>query len=110
MSQFNRPPRSTNLNFERLSQQMLTLQDELDRLIIRLPEEKRLKTQDFGLQMLLYYQGMSLPQYDYPPYVKADLLKQMQDLLFNYGVIDKKNNLTEFIDNRFVKKIYEKLK
>lgn len=75
-----------------------------------LPEEKRLETQDFGLQMLLYYKGMSLPQYDYPPYVRTDLLKQMQDLLFNYGVIDKKNKLSKFIDNRFVKKIYEELK
>ncbi len=75
-----------------------------------LPEEKRLQTQDFGLQILLYYKGMSLPQYNYPPLVKVDLLVQMQDLLYDYKVIDKKSNLDEFIDNSFVEKTYEKLK
>lgn len=75
-----------------------------------LPEEKRLESKDFGLQMLLYYKGMSLPQYNYPPFVKIDLLNQMQDLLFSYKVINHKKDLNKFIDNSFVEKIYEELK
>lgn len=75
-----------------------------------LPEEKRLESRDFGLQMLLYYKGMSLPQYNYPPVVNVDLLNQMQDLLFNYKIIGKKTNLNKFIDNNFVKKVYEEIK
>lgn len=75
-----------------------------------LPEEKKLESQDFGLQMLLYYKGMSLPQYNYPPLISLDLLEQMQGLLFDYKIIKQKSNLKKFIDNRFVKEIYEELK
>jgi len=75
-----------------------------------LPEEKRLETKDFGLQMLLYYEGMSLPQYNYPPLVKVDLLSQMQELLLKYKIIKNKKDIGKFVDNSFVEKIYEELK
>lgn len=75
-----------------------------------LPEEKRLEVKDVGLQMSLHYKGMSLPQYNYPPLVNVDLLSQMQDLLFKYKIIESKIDLSRFVDNSFVEKIYEELK
>lgn len=79
-----------------------------------LPREVRLKDPGKGflkgLQMEKDFQGMNLPQYDFPPLVSPDLLGQMQDLLFKYKYIDKKVNLEDFIDNRFVEKVYEDLK
>lgn len=76
---------------------------------LSISEEERLKPVDFGLQMLLYKHGMSLPQYDYPPLVRPDLLEEVQDLLLKYNEIDEKIDLSEFIDNRFVEKIYREL-
>jgi len=79
-----------------------------------LSKEERLKDPgkgyQKGLQMEKDFQGMNLPQYDLPPKVSRELLDQMQDLLLKYKYIDKKADLSKFIDNSFVEKIYEELK
>jgi len=75
-----------------------------------IPEEEKIKEKRYGLQMVLYFQGMSLPQYDYPPLVSPDLLNEAQSLLLKYKFIDKKIDLTKFINNGFVKELYEELK
>jgi len=52
------------------------------------------------------FHGMNIPQYDMPPTVSLDLLNEMQELLFRHGEIDKKIDLSPFIDNSFVEEIY----
>jgi len=75
-----------------------------------LPEEEKDASWNRGLMMVGEFQGMSLPSYDLPPRIRVGLLEEMQDLLFTYGVIDKKLNLNDFIDERFVEKAWRELK
>lgn len=79
-----------------------------------LPKEERLKDPGegflYGLQVEKDFQGMNLPQYDFPPRVRVELLDEMQELLLKHQVIDKKVDLSDFIDNRFVEEVYQKLK
>lgn len=79
-----------------------------------LPEEERLKDPGenylYGLQMAKAFQGMNLPQYDFPPLVREDLLNELQDLLIKHGALDRKVDLSGFIDNRFVEEVYKELK
>jgi len=64
------------------------------------------KSLNVPLQMEKEFYGMSIPQYDMPPTVSLDLLNEMQELLFRHGEIDKKIDLSPFIDNSFVEEIY----
>jgi len=75
-----------------------------------LSEDERKKEQSFGYQIELSYEGMGLPRYDFPPLVRLDLLQEIQRLLLDYKIIDQKKDLSEFIDNSFVNKIYAELK
>lgn len=76
-----------------------------------LPLSEKVKPLDFGLQIELHYKkSMVLPQFDFPPLVRMDLLKQVQDLLLQYKIIDKKNDLSKYVDNSFVERIYEEIK
>lgn len=75
-----------------------------------LPEEEKDRSWDKGLMMVGEFEGMSIPYYDYPPLVRIGLLEEMQDLLLKYNEIDEKIDLSEFIDNSFVEKIYEEIK
>jgi ABC-type nitrate/sulfonate/bicarbonate transport system substrate-binding protein len=75
-----------------------------------IPPKEKVKEKRFGLQMVLYFQDMNLPQYDYPPLVSQDLLKEVQSLSLKYRFIDKQVDLTKFINNRFVKEVYGELK
>lgn len=59
-----------------------------------------------GLQMEKDFHGMNIPQYDLPPLVSIDLLNEVQDLMLRYNYIDKKTDLSPYIDNSFVEKIY----
>ncbi len=60
--------------------------------------------------MILYFEGMNLPQYDYPPFISTDLLKKVQSLLLKHKFIEKEIDLGKFVNNRFVKEMYEELK
>ncbi len=75
-----------------------------------MPEEEKIKEKRFGLQMILYFQGLNLPQYNYPPLVRQDLLKEVQRLLLKYKFIDREIDLEKFINNSFVEEIYKELK
>ncbi len=55
------------------------------------------------------FKGMSIPQYDYPPLIRIELLDEMQDLLVKYQFIRKKADLSPFIDNSFVEKAYQEI-
>ena len=74
-----------------------------------LPEDEIDKSWDVALGMKGTFQGMQLPRYDFPPKIRIDLLNEIQDLLLKYGYIDKKINVREFVDHRFVEKAYNKL-
>lgn len=75
-----------------------------------IPEEEKIKEERYGLQTVLYFQGMNLPQYDYPPLVSQDLLSEVKALSLKYKFIDKEIDLENFINNRFVEEIYKELK
>lgn len=75
-----------------------------------LSEEVQHKKAPYGIQIAYHYKGLSQPIFDYPPLVRLDLLEEVQWLLLKYKFIDKKINLEEFINNNFVKEIYEELK
>ena len=69
-----------------------------------LSETEREKPKGFGLQMVDYnnIQGMNIPQYDFPPKVRSDLLHQIQDILFKHGEIDGKSDIENYLDLSFV--------
>lgn len=58
----------------------------------------------FGLQMVDYdsIKGMNIPQYDFPPTLREDLLHQVQDILFKHKEIDKKITIENYLDYSFV--------
>ena len=74
-----------------------------------LSEEERHKPGDFGIQIAKHYKGLSLPIFDYPPFVCVDLLQGMQKLLLEYGDIDKTVNINDFVDNSFVEKTWREI-
>ena len=71
-----------------------------------LPKEEKISSihpkNNLGLQLGFQLNGSSIPVYDYPPLIRVELLNQVQDLLFEYGEIEKKVDLSDFIDNSFV--------
>lgn len=73
-----------------------------------LPEEARRKPQDKSLMMDLTFEGMTIPDYDLPPLVRLDLLREMHRLLVKYKFSATDPHLPDFIDNRFVEKAYQK--
>lgn len=58
----------------------------------------------FGLQMVDYdsIKGMNIPQYDFPPKLREDLLHQVQDILFKHKEIAKKISIENYFDHSFV--------
>lgn len=78
-----------------------------------LPDEGEISyihpTDNLGLLRRFWLGEGSTPVYDYPPLVRLDLLEEVQDLLFEYNEIDKKVDLSQFVDNSFVEKIYKEL-
>ena len=46
--------------------------------------------------------GIEKPEYDLVPLVRIDLLNELQDLLLKHGKINRKIDLTSFVDNGFV--------
>ena len=74
-----------------------------------LPEEEKDKSWVKGLTMIGEFQGMSTPQYDFPPKIRIDLLNEVQDLLLKYEYIDEKIDIEEFVDYSFVEKAYTEL-
>lgn len=58
----------------------------------------------FGLQMVDYdsIRGMNIPQYDLPPKLREDLLRQVQDILFKHKEIAKKVSIENYLDYSFV--------
>ncbi len=75
-----------------------------------LPEHQIEKSRDKGLTMRLEFMGMCIPQYDMPPYVRADLLNDMQDLFIKYGHLKKGARIEDFIDNSFVERAVKDIK
>lgn len=65
---------------------------------------------EHGLPEQRDFEGMNIPYYDFPPKVQLGVLNQMQDLLLKHHFIEKKVDLSKFIDNRFVNEVYEELK
>lgn len=63
-----------------------------------------------GLQIDREFMGMRFSQNKYPPFVSLELLREMQNLLLKWGYIDKKVDLENFVDNSFVKGVYEDIK
>lgn len=66
--------------------------------------------EDLMEQRSLWYEGMDLPQCDYPPYLQIGQLNQIQDLLLKYNYIQQKVDLAPFINNSWVNKIADDLK
>ena len=64
---------------------------------------------NLGLQLGFQLEGSSIPVYDYPPLVRMELLQEVQDLLFEYGEIDRKIDLAEVVDNSFVERAVNKI-
>lgn len=73
-----------------------------------LPDLEKDRSWDKSFMMEGEFQGMKIPKYDLPPLVRVQLLKEMQDLLFEYGEIDEKIDINKYVDNSLVEKIYEK--
>ena len=67
-----------------------------------LPEEARDRSWKKESMMEGEFQGMRIPKYDLPPRVNVELLEEMQDLMFEYGVIDRRVEIEAFIDESFV--------
>ena len=65
--------------------------------------------EDLMEQRSLWYEGMDLPQCDYPPYLQIGQLNQIQDLLLKYNYIRQKADLVPFINNSWVNKIADEL-
>jgi ABC-type nitrate/sulfonate/bicarbonate transport system substrate-binding protein len=63
----------------------------------------------FGIKVEEPYEGQGYAVYDYPPLVRLDLLEEIQRLLLEYGFIEKKVDLEDFVDNSLVEKIYKEL-
>jgi NitT/TauT family transport system substrate-binding protein len=74
-----------------------------------LPESEKDKSWDKGLFMASTFQGLQVPQYDFPPKVRMDLLNEVQDLLIKYGYIDEKIDIGDFVDNSFVEAVHKEL-
>lgn len=68
------------------------------------PEEKR-NPKDEGPEIVDdSIEGMNLPQADYPPKLRPDMLNLIQDLMLKYGEIKNRVDFTPQIDFSFVKK------
>ena len=74
-----------------------------------LPEEEQHREDDFGLRIAHHYKGLSLPIFDYPPLVRLDLLEETQRMLIEYGEIDDKVDISDFVDNSFVERAAENM-
>ncbi len=68
----------------------------------KLPKSERDKSWDKGLMMEGEFEDMSIPAYDMPPKLRPELLDKMQDLLFKYGKISRKTDLSPHLDYSFV--------
>lgn len=69
----------------------------------QLSEKERTAPKEFGLQMVNDdVEGMNIPQYDFPPVLKAHFLQEVQDLLFKYGEVNKKSEIENYLDHSFV--------
>ena len=74
-----------------------------------IPEEEKDRSWSKGLMMVGEFQGMRIPIYDLPPRLRPELLEEMQDLLLEYGEIDAKVDIEDFIDYGFVETAMETL-
>jgi len=79
-----------------------------------LPLQERMvrpgKDEDKALEMATDFLGMNLPQCDYPPLVNRTLVYEFRDLLYKYGIVDKKTGFDGNLDNSFAQKAYEQLR
>lgn len=66
--------------------------------------------EDLMTQRSLWYEDMDLPECDYPPYLQLDQLNEIQGLLLKYNYIQRKIDLSPFVNNFWVKKIADELK
>jgi ABC-type nitrate/sulfonate/bicarbonate transport system substrate-binding protein len=72
-----------------------------------IPEEEKDETWNKGLMMAREFEEMNIPGYDLPPKVRVDFLEQIQDLLLEYGEIDKTVTISDFVDGNFVERAME---
>ncbi len=92
------------------------IQKLIDAYVKRIAYEKALPadkvTRKGGKAWLMQREsmGMSLPQYDMPPRVRLDLLREMQRLLAAHGVVEGSRDIAPFIDNRFVEEAFRAVK
>lgn len=56
------------------------------------------------------FMGMQIPAYDTFPRVSIGILNEIKRLLFAYGKIENDVDIKNYIDNRFVERIYRELK
>jgi ABC-type nitrate/sulfonate/bicarbonate transport system substrate-binding protein len=67
-----------------------------------IPEEEKDASWSKGLMMAGKFEDMVIPTYDLPPTLRPALLEEMQDLMIQYGELDKKVDVEDFIDYTFV--------
>ncbi len=70
-----------------------------------IPKNEKIKENRFGLQMDMHYEGVQIPQYDFPPLLRVELLSDVQRLLLKYNYLEKKVNWKKCINNSFVEKL-----
>ena len=74
-----------------------------------IPKDKRDRSWDKGMFMESIFQGLKVPRYDFPPRIRVDLLDEVQDLLIKYDYIDKKMNISNFVDDSFAVRATESI-
>ncbi|MFH1618328.1 MAG: hypothetical protein ABIG11_00325 [bacterium] len=75
-----------------------------------LPDEVRNKEDAVGLQIEADYEGLNLPQFDYPPRVRPELLEEMQELMIRYGHITEKADLKKFVNQELLQQALAEIK
>lgn len=74
-----------------------------------MPEEQRKKEDVKGLEIAIDFEGLNVPDYRSTPYVQTELLNQWQDIMVKHDGLDRKVDLTKFIDHRFVENAEKEL-
>ncbi|MBI5244436.1 MAG: ABC transporter substrate-binding protein [Elusimicrobia bacterium] len=73
----------------------------------RIRAEKPLAVEQVGLDKAARDEGLGPPRADDPPWVRADLLEEYQDLLIKHGVLGARVPLDGFVDTALLKKALE---
>ena len=75
-----------------------------------IPEEEKRKESRNGLRMVSPAKGLKLPEWDDPPFVRLDLLEEVQRLLLKYHYLDKKTDLGRDVDRSVIEEAVHRLR